>query len=142
MRGDPSRGGDPSCRLDPVEVRHPDVHEDDVGAQCLGGVDRGEAVGGFADDLEVGLGVEDDAEAGADELLVVGDQDADHVVVSERKPRADGVAAAVARAGLERAAVERDPLAHADQAVPGAVARSCARPRPSSTTSSSSARVR
>ena len=72
-------GGDPACRLDPVEVRHADVHQDDVGAQRLGGVERGEAVGGLADDLEVGLGVEDDAEAGADELLVVGDQDADHV---------------------------------------------------------------
>ena len=34
-------------------------------------------VGGLADDLEPVLGVEDHAEAGADERLVVGDEDAD-----------------------------------------------------------------
>ena len=38
----------------------------------------GEAADGLADHFEIGFGVEDDAEAGADELLVVGDQDPDH----------------------------------------------------------------
>ena len=39
-------------------------------------LDRLEAVGGLADDVEVVLGVEDHPEAGAHERLVVGDQDA------------------------------------------------------------------
>ena len=38
-------------------------------------VDRLRAVGGLADDVDVVLGVEDHPEAGADERLVVGDQD-------------------------------------------------------------------
>src|SRR5262249_28615501 len=41
---------------------------------------RGESVGGFADDFEVGLGLEDNPEPGAYEFLVVDDQDADHDV--------------------------------------------------------------
>ncbi len=63
-------------RLDPVELGHADVHQDDVGLQPLGLLDRVEAVGGLADDLEVILGVEDHAEPGADERLVVSDQQA------------------------------------------------------------------
>ncbi len=94
-RGDAVACGDPSRRLDPVEVRHADVHQDDVGLERLDGFDRGESVGGFADDFEVGLGVEDDPEAGPHEFLVVGDQDAGHVDLGERESRADGVAAAV-----------------------------------------------
>ena len=93
------------------------------GCSAVRGVDGCASVGGLADDLDVGLGVEDDAEAGAHERLVVGDQDADHhgaVSRSGRRARTR-VAAARARACLERAAVERDPLAHADQAVPAAV---------------------
>ena len=34
------------------------------------------AVAGFGDDLQVGLGVEDDAQAAQDDRVVVGDQDA------------------------------------------------------------------
>ena len=97
-------------------------------------VDRLAAVAGLADHLDVGLGVEDHAEAGADELLVVRDQDADHRAVScERQPRAHRVAAAVARAGLEHAAVERDPLAHADQPVAASRSKLAGAPEPSST---------
>ena len=73
-------GREPAGRFDPVEVGHADVHQDDVGSERFCGVERGEAVTGLADDFEVGFGVEDDAEAGADELLVVGDQDPDHGV--------------------------------------------------------------
>jgi len=43
-----------------------------------------QAVGCLADDFDVLLSVEDHAKAVADERLVVGDQDADHV------PAADG----------------------------------------------------
>ena len=55
-------------------------------------LDGVEAVGGLADDLEVVLGVEDHAEAGAHERLVVGDQQPDaHATLNSRA--ADGSAA-------------------------------------------------
>ena len=68
---------DPPGRLDAVELGHADVHQDDVRRQASGLVDRLAPVRGLADDLEVLLGVEDHAEARADERLVVGDEDAD-----------------------------------------------------------------
>ena len=58
-----------------------------------------------------------------------------------RQPGADAEPAGRAAADVERAAVERDPLAHPDQAVAAAVARRPrGGPRPSSATSSSTAR--
>lgn len=48
------------------------------GGELRGGRDRLEPVAGLADDLEVGLGVEDDAEARAHERLVVDEQHARH----------------------------------------------------------------
>src|SRR5690606_40065766 len=65
------------CRGDAVEPRHAYVHQHDVGA---GGGDGGghvRAVGHLADDLEVRLAVDDDAQASANEGLVVDEQDAD-----------------------------------------------------------------
>ena len=57
-------------------------------------LDRLAAVGRLADDLDVGLGVEDHPEAVAHQGLVVGDQDADH----RRDPRrVEGQARAEAR---------------------------------------------
>ena len=47
------------------------------GAALRGALDRLEAVGGLGDDLDVGLAVEDHAEARAHQRLVVDDQDAD-----------------------------------------------------------------
>jgi hypothetical protein len=41
-------------------------------------IDAGSAVGRLADHLEVGLGAQDHPEPGAQEWLVVDDQDADH----------------------------------------------------------------
>jgi hypothetical protein len=67
---------DAARRLDPVELRHADVHQHDVRRQPPGQLDRLGAVGGLADDVEVVLGVEDHLEAGAHERPVVGDQDA------------------------------------------------------------------
>ena len=58
-----------------VEVRHADVHEDEVRAQLLGRVGRLLPVGGLARDLEVLLGVDEHPQPGADEVLVVGDED-------------------------------------------------------------------
>ena len=66
-------GEDPLGRREPVELGHADVHERHVGAPAGDDVDRGVAVGRLADDGDVGLGVEDDAKAGAQQALVVGD---------------------------------------------------------------------
>ncbi len=71
------RGQQPPRGLDPVQLGHPDVHQHDVGPQLARLVDGLEPVAGLADDLEIVLGVEDHAEAGAHERLVVGDQQAD-----------------------------------------------------------------
>ena len=64
-------------RLDPVDLGHADVHEDDVRLQAQRLGDRLDAVRGLADDLDVLLGLEDHAKAGAHERLVVDDEDAE-----------------------------------------------------------------
>src|SRR3990172_5978372 len=63
-------------RLDAVEAGHDRVHEDDVGLDLLGDLDGLAAVGGLADDLEAGLGLEHVAERLADDGGGVGDEDA------------------------------------------------------------------
>ena len=81
---------------------------------------------------QVGLAVDERAEAVADQRLVVGEQDVDHAVVRSRprtagagtsssgKVAVDREAAVRRRPGGEGAAVELGALAHADQAVAGA----------------------
>ena len=76
-RGEPGPRRDLAGGLDAVEVGHADVHQHDLGMQsprCLDGLC---AVARFCDHLEVRFGVQDDPEASADKLLIVGDQDAD-----------------------------------------------------------------
>ena len=63
-------------RLEAVHHRHPDVEQAHVGPEAPRERDRLGAVGGLADDLDVGLRVEDHAEPRAHEVLVVGDQHA------------------------------------------------------------------
>jgi hypothetical protein len=82
-------------RLDAVELGHADVHQHDVGRQATRLLDRRVAVGRLADDVDVLLGVEDHAEAGAHQRLVVGDQDADHsgsLATTSNPPPATGPA--------------------------------------------------
>ena len=84
-----TRGGSGSavsCRVAsmPSMPRHPDVHQDDVGAGPRGSVDRRRAVAGLADDVEVGLGVDHHAEPGAHQRLVVDEDDADRRWSSSR----------------------------------------------------------
>ena len=76
VRDDPPRG------LETVELGHADVHQHDVGTERPDQVDRVAAVRRFADDLDLGLGVEDHAEPGAHECLVVDEQHADHDAAS------------------------------------------------------------
>ena len=123
--GGPSSATIRRVALDPVELGHPHVHQHDVGAQPLGLGDAGRAVGRLADDLEIGHGLERHPQAGADELEVVDEQDADAhgtlaVARSQRQPRRDLPAAAGGGPRRDLAAVDAQPLAHADQAVPAA----------------------
>ena len=92
-----------------------------------------DAVARLADDLELGVGAQDHPEAGADELLVVGEEDADH----SGSRALDRVAALRARPAVELAAEDGDPLAHPDE--PVAAAAPFAAPAPVSAISSSSA---
>jgi hypothetical protein len=63
--------------LDPVHLRHADVHQDHVRLQPLRLRHGIGPVRGLSGDVDVLLGVEDHAEAGADERLVVHDEDAE-----------------------------------------------------------------
>jgi hypothetical protein len=67
-------GDDPARGLQPVEIRHLDVHQHDARPPRARQVDRIAPVGSLADYGDAGLRLEDRAEAGAHEGLVVGDE--------------------------------------------------------------------
>src|SRR5439155_1040294 len=71
-------GGDRARRLQAVRTRHANVHEEHVGALAAGDPDGFVAVAGLTDHLDVVLGVEQGAEAGAHERLVIRHGDTDH----------------------------------------------------------------
>ena len=81
-----ARGGlgadDPPGRLDPVEHRHADVHQHDVGPQPPRRCDRVLSIAGLCEHGQLGLALEDLAQADPDERLVVGDQDGRHRIGS------------------------------------------------------------
>ena len=68
-------GEDAPGGLQPVHLRHPDVHQDDVGPGAPDRVDGLGAVGRLGDHVDA-VGGQDHPEAGADQRLVVGDHDA------------------------------------------------------------------
>jgi hypothetical protein len=70
-------GSDLTRGLQTVELRHADVHQHKVGAKLASKRHGLASVRGLPRDLEVGLGVEESAKAGADDRLVLGKQDAD-----------------------------------------------------------------
>ena len=74
-----------SSRFDAVERRHADVHQHDVRPQPERLRDGVLAVLSLADHLDVLLGVQNHAEAGPDERLVVDDQHADDAAVPRRR---------------------------------------------------------
>jgi hypothetical protein len=78
---DPRRGPrsvqDLSSRSQPIELRHPDVHQDDVGSDTPDHIDGLATIHGLGDDRDVRLAHEDHPEAGSDEPLVIGQDDAD-----------------------------------------------------------------
>lgn len=91
-----------------------------AGRHSIGQGDSLGAIGSLGDNLDVGLPLEDGAEAASYQRLVVGEQDSDHPWFAAgrgRNPDIDAVAIGV-DAGAAGAAVEGDPFAHADQPVP------------------------
>jgi hypothetical protein len=62
-------------RLDAVDVRHADVHDDDVRVRTQDELDRLAAVLRLTDDLDVVGGIEHRANAAAHDRLVVDDDD-------------------------------------------------------------------
>jgi hypothetical protein len=63
--------------LDPVAVRHPEIHQHDVRTQLDRQRERLVAVGCGADDLDAGEQPEEGGESLADHALVIGHKDAD-----------------------------------------------------------------
>ena len=57
---------------------HPDVHEHHVGTQRGAHGDGGCAVGGLADHIDIGFGLEQQAESHPDEGMIVDQEHADH----------------------------------------------------------------
>ena len=72
----PAESGDPPGGFQPIHFGHLDVHEHDIRIELLRELDRLGAVSGLANDLEVGFGLEYQAEARPHELLVVSQQHA------------------------------------------------------------------
>ena len=68
---------DASGRLEPVELGHTDVHQDDRRVEARRLLDRLEPVAGLGDHLDVVLAGEEHAKAGAHHRLVVDHEDAD-----------------------------------------------------------------
>jgi hypothetical protein len=70
--------GDPPGRLDAVEYRHADVHQQHVRRVPFGDAHGLLPVGGLAHHLEVVLGLEQRGEPGPDQFLVIGQCYPDH----------------------------------------------------------------
>ena len=67
---------DPSRCFEAVDAGHADVHQHHIRLQLHRGLDRFEPVSGFRNDLDLWVDLEQLAKSGADERLVVGDDDA------------------------------------------------------------------
>jgi hypothetical protein len=76
VRQRPDRRG----RRDALHARHADVHEHHVKMRAARDLDRRGAVTGLGDDIDVGLGVQQRAEARTHQHLVVDHRDPDHRV--------------------------------------------------------------
>ena len=75
-------GGDPPRGLKPVHVRHPDVHQHDVGSLPPGQRDGLRAVGGLTHNFHVVGAIDEHPETGPDQRLIISEQDSNH----ERDP--------------------------------------------------------
>ena len=104
-------------RLDPVATRHPQVHEDDVGAQPLRPGNGLVPVGSGADHLHGGDQVDERGESVSHDALVVRYQDPDPVRRHQAGTRSSTEEAGRRRTGLETTADELGPLPHPGQPV-------------------------
>src|SRR6476661_3993759 len=73
----PVLGGQDPRRLDAVQPGHPHIHQDDVGPQATGLLDRIESIGGLSHEFDVLFGTQRHLERRAHKRLIVGDEDAD-----------------------------------------------------------------
>src|SRR3990170_992900 len=64
--------------LQTVHTRHTQVHEDDIGLQLLGELNRDRSIARLADDFKVLFGFENEAQTVAHNFVIVGDQYSDH----------------------------------------------------------------
>ena len=125
---DPSiavRRQDASSRLEPVELGHADVHQDDRGMESRRLVHGLEPVARLGDDFDLLFAGEQHAEAGADHRLVVGDENTDRhglsSAIGSRVLRTNPPSGAVLRGHL--AAVDLDAFADADETMPETIVR-------------------
>jgi hypothetical protein len=72
-RGQPVVAGDASGEFDAVHLRHPDVHQDDVGPLPNRELHGAASIGGFPDHVDVGGAAQQHGEAAPHEGLVVVD---------------------------------------------------------------------
>ena len=77
----------PPGGLDPVHLRHRQVEQHDVGLDLGDGGDRGGAVADRCDDVDVGLGAEQLDQAGADDRMILREQQPDHRKATIEPPR-------------------------------------------------------
>ena len=68
-------GGDAAGRLDPVELGHAQVHDDEIGGELIGELDDFVSVGGDGDDVDAVELADQMGEAVAEDGMVVGDDD-------------------------------------------------------------------
>jgi hypothetical protein len=134
--------GEPRGRRDAVQARHPDVHQRDVRPQASRRGHGLDAVGGLAGHRDVGLGGQDEPEAGADHRLVVGEQHPDHgALVDAGSAAGTGSTACTANPPPGRGPASTEPEYTAARSrmptSPWPPASGAAAPRPSSRTSSS-----
>ncbi len=69
-----SRHGYAGRRLDPVDARHSHVHQHDVGKEFDDLLDRVQPVVGLSHDLDVGLVLEHEQQAAAEQRVLVDEQ--------------------------------------------------------------------
>ena len=118
--GDPDRVSS-RVACDPVEHGHPEVHQDHLGLGPAHHVDGLAPVGGRADHLAA-AGLQDELEAGAHQLLVVGDDDARHSRHPGERQRHLEDELVVRPGALDAAAEEVDALGDAAQPEAGPAA--------------------
>jgi hypothetical protein len=98
-------GGDlPGC-LEAVQLGRADVHQHDIGPELARQRNGLASVRGLSRDIKVGLGVKERAEAGADDRLVLGEQDTDDQPAWREALPGFGVRSACAEVHATRAEV-------------------------------------